>query len=295
MNKTSVIENRTAGFSSFQLKVIALVCMTLDHLAAYGYEISIFARFDGLLRSVGRVAAPLFLFVFIQSVRHTRDKRKFLLRLYTAGVCTGLFEVATNLLLGNFFGIHISGNIIFTFFYVAVYAYLIEKFLAVHKSKKRRSAMLIILLLVAVSLIPSFIRHFMDSCFLNRLSPIYRVQLGGLRDSLVPSALNVEYGAAFVILGVILYFAKTKWLQCGFFGCFCLLCVCGAFLTMTYPELFIASSFASTYFHFRQCFMIFALPFMSLYNGQPGKKCKWFFYWYYPVHRYLISVIAAFF
>ena len=34
------------GLTAFQLKVIALVCMTLDHIAAFGFEIPGVARFE---------------------------------------------------------------------------------------------------------------------------------------------------------------------------------------------------------------------------------------------------------
>lgn len=36
------------------------------------------------------------------------------------------------------------------------------------------------------------------------------------------------------------------------------------------------------------------IPFIYLYNGQSGKKSKinkWFFYWFYPVHIFIIAVI----
>lgn len=55
----------TKILTAFQIKVIALVCMTLDHLAAFGFELSIFERYSSILRTVGRVAAPLFLFVLV--------------------------------------------------------------------------------------------------------------------------------------------------------------------------------------------------------------------------------------
>ena len=39
--------------------------------------------------------------------------------------------------------------------------------------------------------------------------------------------------------------------------------------------------------------MALALPFMLLYNGQRGRGPKWFFYIYYPAHRYVISVVET--
>ena len=44
-------------------------------------------------------------------------------------------------------------------------------------------------------------------------------------------------------------------------------------------------------FHNYQWMMVFALPFLLLYNGEPGPRTsmtKWFFYVFYPVHLWVI-------
>ena len=41
-----------------------------------------------------------------------------------------------------------------------------------------------------------------------------------------------------------------------------------------------------------QWFMIAALPFMLLYNGQRGRSMKYFFYLYYPLHVYALTFLA---
>ena len=50
------------GLSISQIKWIALIAMTIDHLAAYGFEIPVFAAHFNTLRVIGRIAAPLFFF-----------------------------------------------------------------------------------------------------------------------------------------------------------------------------------------------------------------------------------------
>ena len=44
-----------------------------------------------------------------------------------------------------------------------------------------------------------------------------------------------------------------------------------------------------------QYWMIMAIPFIWLYNGQRGRKTKVFFYLYYPLHMYLLIGIATLF
>ena len=89
------------GLSTSAIKWIALFFMTLDHIAAFGFEIPIVGRFYNPLRMVGRIAAPLFLFALVQGLRHTSSRSKFLLRLYLAGVGAGLFVAVTDLLFGD--------------------------------------------------------------------------------------------------------------------------------------------------------------------------------------------------
>lgn len=61
------------NLSNTMLKIIGLVCMTIDHLYLYVFanttiNVSIF-------RIVGRIAAPLFLFAVIQAMRYSSDKK----------------------------------------------------------------------------------------------------------------------------------------------------------------------------------------------------------------------------
>ncbi len=104
------------GLTAFQIKIVALVFMTLDHLASFGFEITVVAKYSLILWTVGRVAAPLFLFILIQSIQHTKSKTRFLLRLYVAGVCIGLLDTAVNFFAGEILGYRTPENIIFTFF-----------------------------------------------------------------------------------------------------------------------------------------------------------------------------------
>ena len=62
--------------NTFTLKMIALILMVLDHIGYY---------FDGApvwLNWLGRLSYPLFLFCMVQGCRHTRSRKRYLLRLY---------------------------------------------------------------------------------------------------------------------------------------------------------------------------------------------------------------------
>ena len=287
---------RGSGLTAFQLKVIALICMTLDHLAAFGFEIPGVARFEDPLRTIGRIAAPLFLFLLVQSVRHTRSKPKLVLRLYLAGMCVGLFDTGINFLFGEFLGYWTPGNILFTFFYTALYIVLIEQMVS---AKKRRDfpALFPAAGVLILSLLPTlFFDPLYDAIPMGNTTA-ERFLFQGLRASFLPSFYEVDYGIGLILLGVVLYFVQTKQRQCWVFLLFCLFCTAGALAGRGNPELYHISlcKFVPVFFDLFQCRMILALPFLLLYNGERGRPCKWFFYWYYPLHRQLIHLIALFF
>lgn len=281
---------KLSWLNAFQLKFIALICMTIDHVGAYGFEIPGIAAHVTILRLIGRIAAPLFLFVLIQSARNTRSKSKFILRLYFAGVATGLFQVATNALLGDVFGIFSNGNIFFTFFYVVLYSYLAEELIKCIRNRNLRDACFTGLICL-LSFLPNLIYDAINHASLPTMLINDKMFWQGLRDSLLPANHYMEFGLGFILLGVLLYFAKTKRGECSVYLVFCSICFLGAFVARSHSVLFYYSSFASTYFNFQQCWMILALPFMLLYNGLRGANRKYFFYAYYPVHRYLLVIL----
>lgn len=69
------------GLSGNQLKLIAIICMTIDHLAWVlfpGYSLEPIAI---LLHLTGRIAAPIFCFFIAEGFFYTHDLRKYILRL----------------------------------------------------------------------------------------------------------------------------------------------------------------------------------------------------------------------
>ena len=69
-------------FSSFILKLIAIFSMTVDHLGvivkSFYPDLDVFYT---VCRYIGRLALPLFCFMILEGVIHTKDIKKYLLRL----------------------------------------------------------------------------------------------------------------------------------------------------------------------------------------------------------------------
>ena len=83
------MERRNTGLTGNQLKIIAMITMTCDHV---GMQI-----FPHLLwlRIIGRLAMPIYAYMIAEGCRHTRDRKKYLLRLLGMGtLCQVVYLVA---------------------------------------------------------------------------------------------------------------------------------------------------------------------------------------------------------
>lgn len=77
------------GLSGSTLKLIAIITMLIDHVGA-AVVARILASGDGsgtlygvyfALRNIGRIAFPIFCFLLVEGFEHTRDRKKYALRL----------------------------------------------------------------------------------------------------------------------------------------------------------------------------------------------------------------------
>lgn len=92
----------------FWLKIIAIVSMTFDHVGVflnmYSSSFSNSATVDTIslvFRIIGRLSFPLFVFMLAEGLRHTSDKKKYLLRLLDVFVLIFVVELALYILALN--------------------------------------------------------------------------------------------------------------------------------------------------------------------------------------------------
>ena len=111
------------GLTGFQIKIIAMILMVFDHVYVYlNYNSNIPIQF----KWVGRLVAPLFIFMTVEGYCHTRNKRKYMTRLYTAQLIMAIL----NNLIGKYFprpdGAIILNTMFGTLFLVVVYLSIVD-------------------------------------------------------------------------------------------------------------------------------------------------------------------------
>ena len=244
--------------STFALKITALILMFLDHTGLY---------FEGApvwFRWLGRASYPLFLFSMVWGYHYTRNRKKYLLRLYLMSIfMTGFMyfiKIRFNAVVD--YGYH---NIFLSMFLVGVLISTIELFI---KDRKKGGILIGVIVLVQIL-------YYM----LPRFFPFLRSLSGDTLTGVIPNLAMNEYGLEFVALGVLMYFLKEQ--KDVFTAVYLIFCIC------QFSEEMLAAGTAT------QWLMVLALPFMLSYNNQKGPGLKYFFYVFYPAHLLILSIIRV--
>lgn len=76
------------GLSAYQLKVIAIVAMTIDHIAwMWVPTVSLLGQ---CMHTVGRITAPVMCYLLVEGYIHTHDIKRYTMRLGIFAVISAL-------------------------------------------------------------------------------------------------------------------------------------------------------------------------------------------------------------
>lgn len=136
IEKTEISSKR--GLSGSTLKIMAIILMFIDHLAAMLILMGIYSKkipyagdmntLNGIylmMRAVGRICFPIFCFLLVEGYVHTSNKKKYAFRLFIFALVS---EIPFNLAFGNKMFIPVSrlNNVFFTLFLGVCVMYIIE-------------------------------------------------------------------------------------------------------------------------------------------------------------------------
>jgi len=259
------------GLDATTLKIIAVVLMFIDHIHQMFGPVGIPQWVD----MPGRVVFPIFLFLMADSWHYTRNRKRFLIRLYQATVVMtiGSFLVSQ---MFPYPGVILMNNAFMTFLVAGLYMWfydIIRDGIRNHQPGKIVKGALLCLVPIITAAPMFFIGTMADNPDVNV------TLLRGLimAASLIPNIVMVEGGFMMVAIAVLFYiFRDHRWVQIALFAALSLLVMWN---NRNGQDV--------------QWMMIFAIPFMMLYNGKPGRGMKDFFYVFYPAHIWILYIIGS--
>lgn len=274
------------GLNSFQIKILALFTMTLDHIAYFlgesmDVQITKEISLALLFRILGRIALPLFIFMIANGVKYTRNRTKYIIRLYLCYVGMIILDYlilpplsnnpeVASMMLPNVFGL---------LFFAALSITSIDKAVNTFKDKKY----LVAVINVFFASIPFWIGKVHMVIMRAILENVQDVSM--LRPFLLLSNVvfpSMEGGFTFVILGVGFYFLLNKSIYTSIF--YILYCISTSVLIYIGTKEFDIQNISY--------YLILATPFLFMYNNEKGRGMKYLFYIYYPVHIVILFLMA---
>lgn len=263
-------ECKKFGLSSAALHIMAMTFMLMDHIWATVLSYA-------WLTCVGRIAFPIFAFLIVEGFNHTKNLRKYMLRMLIFAV---IAEIPFNLMYGGqvFYPVH--QNVLWTFLLALLGLMFMEKI------KKKNKIWLTILISVVVCLLGTVLGYllFVDyyGCGILTVFIFYFFNRNREDNLVYKIWKNNKY-------------KKTIWNIVCFIGQFlCLYYINVEVLGGLYYDINI---FGMHFELVQQSLALVALIPIWLYQSKQGYHAKWFQYFnyaFYPVHCLILALIAMF-
>lgn len=241
--------------TAFALKLIAIIAMTVDHIA--------YTFFPDILwlRIFGRITIVIMAYFITVGYRKTRNVTRYMLRLLAFAVIS---EIPFHLLFGNpdkIIFIQDSSNVIFTLFLGVAALWLSD----IAEKKNRDLGFIRIIVYAAAIAVAVVIRSDWQYKGLLIVFAFYHAGQDRAKMILYPGTV---YFMCF-IADIIRFYLRDYWISGS---------LPSQGLGIPLVEL---------------C-GVFALPLILCYNGKKGTSAKYLFYIYYPLHLTLIWLARTF-
>ena len=241
--------------TSFVLKVIAMVSMLIDHTSiAYFEQIS-------WMNLIGRIAFPIFAFQISEGYIHTKNLKKYFLRLFLFALIS---QIPFMLFLSTYIDIEeliftelLTLNIFFTLFVGLLAIFLHDK--------------------ISHSNIKFTTNKKIDYILKQVIGIIIAILLGILAE-----ICHFDYG--FFGIAIIFMFYLFKNDKLAMVISYITACI------LKYGIQIILYGF-NIWYVLLGIFTILPIIFICLYNGKQGKKVKYLLYLFYPVHLLILYFI----
>ncbi|MDD3173910.1 MAG: TraX family protein [Herbinix sp.] len=263
---------------TFKLKLFAIIAMLIDHIAII--FISPYTNYWLYVtcRGIGRLAFPIFVFLIVEGFYHTKNIKKYLMRL---GVFALISELPYDLAFFKYHnGIDVVPILKNMFHSTDDFSILLNGF--------NEGQNVFFTLFLGLSLIT--IMDLIDKKFdnNNRKNIIYSNSIMGafiVAFCIAADYMKTDYDYAGILMIVVFYlFRGSKVLIA-----ISILIISGTILS-DFP------SFVQTHNFYAMISTLATLAMIPIafYNGEKGKSVKYLFYIFYPAHLFCLFLVAQF-
>ena len=240
------------GFSSFTLHIIAMAAMLIDHMYHTLFSDKIW------MNAVGRITFPIFAFMIVEGYHHTRNIKKYMLRLLIFAIIS---EIPFDLM--------IDESLFYPFYQNVMWTFLIS--------------------LCAIALIEKIKNKYQD----NRIILFFLTGLIVIFSYLLGMIMFVDYFGYGVLTVLTFYFLREKKLWKMIIEII-ILAYINIILLGRYS---IPLAYIGEFVLPVQSLALFSLPIIWIYNGKKGYHnnfIKYIFYAFYPLHMLILALIIMY-
>ncbi len=241
---------RKFDISSAGLHIFAMIFMLMDHMWA-----TVFTNAQWLTQ-VGRLAYPIFAFMIVEGYTHTKNLKKYVLRLFAFALIS---EIPFNLMTGNSVIYYVHQNVLWTFLIGIGLIHINEL------ARKKGKLWLTVLTMAATTAI-GFVLGFVTF---------------------------VDYNAAGILTVLLFYFFRARKWWCYLGQLAGLYYINVELLKGLFFEV---ELFGHSFEIVQQGLALLSLAFIWLYKGRQGKKSKvfqYFCYAFYPAHMLILWIVSV--
>ncbi|MBO4311228.1 MAG: hypothetical protein J5856_09230 [Lachnospiraceae bacterium] len=284
------------GLNRGNLKMIALFCMTLDHFGVMileswmklydktSNEYSLISFFDANIRLIGRIAFPIFCFFIVEGLIHTRNIYKYALRLFLLAIIS---EIPFDMLIAHRYFHSTYQNVFWTLLIGLVTIYCINGIFNTSLPNAPKYIFTAI-----VSLCGAYLAEWLKTDYgCTGVLAIVLIYLIGKEYYVLGTAV-------FVLVQGLEFYSMQKfsllWIVYGalssaVYGIALILC---KRIANAESRKIFAGVLALCCLNPVEIAALIDMAFFKYYNGEKGRRIGWLFYFYYPAHLLVLSLIC---
>ena len=258
------------GITSNILKIFAIIIVVIDHIGAYMYQ-NIDEQTYYILRSIGRMAMPIFSYLLVQGFLYTKNLKKYIFRIFVLATFTQLSLLILGFINQTYYPNYTRSvndylGVLYSYLFSLILLTAIDKKIIIKKLNENKNLILRIniILLIAIAYLNLNIEF-------DMMVPFITLELYAIEKLFEKgNKLLLKQENDLTIKKKIIYVALI------------LLCFTISLMFVTYDFCF-------------KYALLGSVLFIALYNGNKGKDSKliqYLFYLIFPLQHIVLYILA---